>query len=375
MPQSAAKHEVKSTKPEPIKARVIAAKLMGKSNRAIAKEEGIHQRTVQHILNDTQYRELVKAHRGAILDLIPGSLVVYKKALEAVEELPLSVARRRASPEEAYKVGVAAGLDSLKAATEVLKGTQAFAGKEELQITTPQEAAMSMTDDELLARARELLNEVGEIDVAGSPAVAGEIGVVEHVVIEAVGGEKVAPVVSLVECPIVAESLGHQYQHAVVPKLIVFNDGESLEGLAESDAVGNDAAAQTLQLVDGPDDAVPLELEELLPDGGDTDARGGFDDTLFVQFVTEVFENVEEGQVIDERRGFRIGEFLKTGEECGFLLIGGWQSIPAAREPRAKDGGFLGFLGTLDQTELIAGSDAQTLRCESTVAGDDTMKL
>ena len=102
----------------------------------------------------------MKAHRGAILDLIPGSLVVYKKALEAIQKLPLSVARRRASPEEAYKVGVAAGLDSLKAATEVLKGTQAFAGKEELQITTPQEAAMSMTDDELLARARELLNEL-----------------------------------------------------------------------------------------------------------------------------------------------------------------------------------------------------------------------
>jgi enoyl-CoA hydratase/carnithine racemase len=115
---------------------------------------------VQHILNDTQYRELVKAHRGAILDLIPGSLVVYKKALEAVQKLPLSVARRRASPEEAYKLGVAAGLDSLKAAKEVLKGTRAFAGKEELQITTLQEAVASMTGDELLARAQELLDEL-----------------------------------------------------------------------------------------------------------------------------------------------------------------------------------------------------------------------
>jgi hypothetical protein len=84
---------------------------------------------------------------------------------------------------------------------------------------------------------------------------------------------------------------------------------------------------------------------------------------------------VEEGQIVDERRGFRIRELLKKREECGFLLIGGWQRIPEAREPRSKDGGFLGFLGTLDQTELIAGSDAQTFRCESTVAGDDTMKL
>ena len=129
------------------------------------------------------------------------------------------------------------------------------------------------------------------------------------------------------------------------------------------------------QLVDGADDAVALELEELLPDDGVADAGGGLDDALFVQFVTEVFEDVEEGQVVDERRGFRIGEFLKTREERGFLLIGGGQRIPQAREPGAKDGGFLGLLGTLDQAELIAGSDAQPFRRESAVAGDDTMKL
>ena len=170
---------------------------------------------------------------------------------------------------------------------------------------------------------------------AGSAAVAGEVGVVENVVIEAVGGEEVAAVVGLVECPVVAQALGHQHQHAVVPKLVIFDNGESLEGFAEADAVGNDAAAQPLQLVDGPDDAVPLELEELLPDSGVADAGGGFDDTLFVQFVTEVFENVEEGQVVDERRGFRIGEFLKTREECDLLLIGGGNRIPKARKPRA----------------------------------------
>ena len=78
-------------------------------------------------------------------------------------------------------------------------------------------------------------------------------------------------------------------------------------------------------------------------------------------------------QVVDERRGFRIGEFLKTGEECVLLLTRGRQRIPKAGEPRAKDGRFLGFLGTLDQTELIAGRDAQTFRRECAVASDDTM--
>ena len=69
----------------------------------------------------------------------------------------------------------------------------------------------------------------------------------------------------------------------------------------------------------------------------------------------------------------RASEVLR--EKCDFPLIGGGQSIPKIREPRAEDGGFLRFLGTLDQTELIAGRNSQTFRCERTVAGDDTMKL
>src|SRR5271165_419846 len=96
---------------------------------------------------------------------------------------------------------------------------------------------------------------VGEVNVTGSASVAGEVSVVENVVIEAVGGEEVAAVVGFVECPVVAQALGHQHKHAVVAKLVVFDDGESLEGFAEAHTVGNDAAAQSLQLVDGPDNA------------------------------------------------------------------------------------------------------------------------
>jgi hypothetical protein len=101
---------------------------------------------------------------------------------------------------------------------------------------------------------------VGEINVAGSAAVAGEVGVVENVVIEAVGGEEVAAVISLVECPVVAQALRHEHKHTVIAQLVVFDDGERLERLAEADAVGNDAAAQPFQFVDGPDNAVALKL-------------------------------------------------------------------------------------------------------------------
>ena len=146
--------------------------------------------------------------------------------------------------------------------------------------------------------------DVGQVDVAGIAAVAGEIGVVEYVVTEAVGGQEVAAVVGLVERPVVTEPLGHQHQHAVVAQLVVFDDGQGLEGLAEADAVGDDAAAQSLQLVDGPHNAVPLELVELLPNRGVADTSGRLDDAFLVQLVAEILENVEEGQVVDERGAF-----------------------------------------------------------------------
>ena len=142
--------------------------------------------------------------------------------------------------------------------------------------------------------------DVGKVDVAGSAAVAGEVGVVQDVVVEAVGGEEVAAVVGLVERPVVAQALGHEHQHAVVAQLVVLDDRQRLEGLAEADAVGDDAAAEALELVDRPDDAVALELEELLPDDGVPDAGGGLDDALFVQFVPACLEELKQDQVIDD---------------------------------------------------------------------------
>ena len=166
--------------------------------------------------------------------------------------------------------------------------------------------------------------DVSEVDVAGSAAVAGEVGVVENVVVEAVGGEEVAAVVGLVERPVVAEPLGHQHQHAVVAQLVVFDDGQGLEGLAEADAVGDDAAAQALQLVDGADDAVPLELVELLPDGGVADAGGGLDDALFVQFVPACLEELKQYLVVNERSSMVIAHRL--GDAPAVVHFAFWSS-------------------------------------------------
>ena len=52
-------------------------------------------------------------------------------------------------------------------------------------------------------------------------------------------------------------------------------------------------------------------------------------------------------------------------KEGGLVLIGDGQRIPKARKPRAQDGRFFRSLGTLDQAGLVAGREAQTLRCEA----------
>ena len=148
-----------------------------------------------------------------------------------------------------------------------------------------------------------------------SAAVAREVGVVQDVVVEAVGGEDVAAVVRLVERPVVAQPLGAEHEHAVVAQLVVLDDRQGLERLPEADAVGDDAAAEAVELVDRADDAVALELEELLPDDRVADARGRLDDPLLVELVAEVAEEVEEDGVVDEGGGLPLIQLQQGGDE------------------------------------------------------------
>jgi hypothetical protein len=101
---------------------------------------------------------------------------------------------------------------------------------------------------------------MGKVDVPGSAAVARKVGVVENVVIEAVGRQEVTSVIRPVKCPIIAQALRHEHEHTVITQLLVFDDGECFKRLAGADAVGNDAAAQPFQFVDGPDNTVALKF-------------------------------------------------------------------------------------------------------------------
>jgi len=74
--------------------------------------------------------------------------------------------------------------------------------------------------------------------------------VVEHVVPEAIGGDWVVYIVALEGVPVVGQFFGAEDEHGAVAVLVVLDDGQGGEGLAESDAVREYATVVGFQLVD-----------------------------------------------------------------------------------------------------------------------------
>jgi hypothetical protein len=85
--------------PEVVQNRAIAKKLQGKSNRAIAREEGVDHHTVGRIIEDSEFREIIKSYRSEILELVPLSLRLFKKSVKAaLGEEPIGP--RRTTPRQ-----------------------------------------------------------------------------------------------------------------------------------------------------------------------------------------------------------------------------------------------------------------------------------
>jgi len=133
-----------------------------------------------------------------------------------------------------------------------------------------------------------------EIDVAGGSSLAAEIGMIQHIVVEAIGGELVAPVVLRVDRPVLAQLLRAEHEHAVVAQLVVFDDGKRFKRLAEADAVRDDAAAVFLDLIDRAEHAVFLERKELVPDARVAETRPRLDDVLVREARKLVLEHMIE---------------------------------------------------------------------------------
>lgn len=152
---------------------------------------------------------------------------------------------------------------------------------------------------------------------------------------------------------------------------MVFDDGQGLEGLPEAHAVGDDAAAEPGELVDGSDRAVALELEELFPHDCVADAGCGFDDLLLIQFVAEVLEQVVKREVVGEGGGFVRAQVIEEGHQRILRFRCSWQTGPEGLEPRTEHLGLRRTFGALNQAERVARREAQSGGGERAMAGDD----
>ena len=181
----------------------------------------------------------------------------------------------------------------------------------------------------------------GQVDLAGMATVAGKVCVVQDVEVEPVGGEKVAPVIDGVERPVFPELLRTQHKDAVVAQLVVLDDGQSLEGLSEADAVGNDAAVVFLDLIDGTQYAVPLKAVELAPDEGIFNARSGLDDLVFLKLAEQFQEDVVEREEIDQFGRPILVKLADLSEHGRFYILHDSRVVPNAVKPAQEARGFV----------------------------------
>ena len=175
-----------------------------------------------------------------------------------------------------------------------------------------------------------------KVDLAGRSSVAAEVGVVQHVVVEAVGRELVAAVVLRVDRPVLAQFFRAEHEHAVVAELVIFDDGQRLERLAEADAVRDDAAAVFFDLVDRAEHAVLLEGEELVPDARVAEARPRLHDGLVREAGELVLEDVVERREIDELRRLVAREDVERREHLRFDVLHLLRAVPERGEELAR---------------------------------------
>ena len=129
---------------------------------------------------------------------------------------------------------------------------------------------------------------------------AREVGVVEHVVLQAVARDGVVHDVRVVGDPVVAQLLGAQHEHVLVAALVVLNHGERGERLAQADRVCQDAAVVGLELVDDGERRVLLEVVELVPDKAVAEAQPLVGQHVLGDVVQELAEYAAERHVVDE---------------------------------------------------------------------------
>ena len=128
---------------------------------------------------------------------------------------------------------------------------------------------------------------------------AAQVGVAEHVVVEAISGEEVGLEVAVVVQPVVGKLLRAEHQDGLVAQFVILDHGQRGEGFAEADAVGEDAAVVGFQLVDQAGRGIALEVEQLLPDQAVQIAGAVVGQNILVHVFEEFLEDVVEHQEVD----------------------------------------------------------------------------
>ena len=109
--------------------------------------------------------------------------------------------------------------------------------------------------------------QVFQVDVPTLATATRQVRVVQHLVGKSVRSQGITFIVCLrPQRPVLTQALRTQYQYVLVELLVVLNDGERFECLAQANAVGDDAAVILFQLTNRPDNGVLLKIVELAPD-------------------------------------------------------------------------------------------------------------
>ena len=132
--------------------------------------------------------------------------------------------------------------------------------------------------------------------------------------------------------------------------------------------IGDDAAAKTGELVDRPDDAIPLKLVEFFPHDRGANAGGGVDDPVFVEPLAIAAEETIEDERVDQRRGPGFGELPHLADKLGSLRVSSRNGRPLGIKPGGEGRRFLGRLGALEERQGVGGRKTKPGRRE----GDGT---
>ena len=161
--------------PESTQTRILAKAIAGESNSEIARQEGLDRGTIRRILSRSEFQNIIQEHRQQVLELIPDSIRLFRKALKTSlgdESLPaepvgaekiavLDGEELKRMLDAAFKRGAASALDGMRAASETLKGLQVLVGKQEADLTI-QDEARQLSDEERRARISAYLARLGK---------------------------------------------------------------------------------------------------------------------------------------------------------------------------------------------------------------------